>query len=662
MKSYYSIVILIFTFQLRAPVFISAQNAPITTLTTVANAVPGPVNVPVTVINFTNIGAISLTFDYDYSCLHFTSGVPNPLLPGFSISDNNLGNGFHRVIMGWYGSGISFPNGTAIMTIHFNYISGIGTMNWVDSGPSCEYADGNYNVLNDIPASTYYINGYVCGLIASPGAITGSTSVCKGQTGVTYSVNPMNNVTGYNWSVPPGGTIVSGNNTNVISVDFALNASSGNVTVNGVNACGNGPSSTLAVTLNPLPVANAGNDFTIPYGTSTTLYAASGGTGSFSYHWSPEALLVNPDLQNPQTVLLFNTTVFKVLVTNLTTLCQDSDEVIVTISGGPLSVNPTAVPPAICSGDTSQLYSNAGGGSGNYTYSWTCTPPGSPPWTSTLANPKVNPDSTKTYHLTVLDGFSTITGSTLLTVHQLPTATISGGDTLCGEGVTTTLTIALTGTPPWSFSYTNGLTTYTVTNQNSTPYLIVTSDPGTYYILSVADINCTGTTFGTAVVAVFPIPPTPVISQSGTAVISTGCCGNQWYQDHVLIPGATGQSYTPSVTAHYCDIVTLNGCASDTSNDIYFVMTNVDRRIKNNLSVTPNPAKNHVLLKSAAPFPRSVLIKFYTIDGRVIRTYNLHQSGQDDKILIGLEDISPGLYFLKINANLTETILKLVVQ
>ena len=87
-----------------------------------------------------------------------------------------------------------------------------------------------------------------------------------------------------------------------------------------------------------------GNDFPIPYGTSTTLYAASGGTGSYSYHWSPEALLVNPDLQNAQTVNLYSTAVFTLLVTNQTTLCQNSDEVVVTITGGPLSINPTAIP------------------------------------------------------------------------------------------------------------------------------------------------------------------------------------------------------------------------------------------------------------------------------------------------------------------------------
>jgi len=220
MKTYFWIIVLIASVFSVLPFNIQSQNAPVTTLTTVINAVPGNVTVPITVVNFANIGAISLTFDYPYSMLHFVQGVPNPVLSSFSSSDNNLGNGNHRIVMGWYGSPKSLSNGSAIMTITFTYITGIASLEWYDDGPSCEYADGNYNVLNDIPTSTYYINGYVCGNIGSPGTISGSTSVCQGQTGVPYSVSPMSNVTGYIWTVPAGAVIANGDSTNSISVNF----------------------------------------------------------------------------------------------------------------------------------------------------------------------------------------------------------------------------------------------------------------------------------------------------------------------------------------------------------------------------------------------------------------------------------------------------------
>ncbi len=662
MKKYFWLIILIAPLFLLVPFNLQSQNAPITTLTTVANAVPGTVTVPITVVNFTNIGAIYLTFDYAYSGLHFVHGTPNPALHGFLISDMDRGNGNHRVTMGWYGTAASLSNGSAIMTITFTYISGITLLEWYDNGPSCEYSDGNNNVLNDIPTSTYYINGYVCGNIASPGTITGNTSVCQGQTGLTYSVSPMTNVTGYNWTVPPGAAIGNGNNTNSITVDYSTGATSGSVTVKGVNECGNGPVSILPVTVNVLPVANAGNDVTIPYGTNTTLYAASGGTGSFSYHWSPEALLVNPNVQNPQTTNLTMTTIFTLTVTNQATFCEDSDQVVVTISGGPLTVNPTAVPNAICRGETSQLYANAGGGSGNYTCSWTCTPPGSPPWTSNQANPQVSPDSSETYHLSVFDGINTITGSTSLTVNQFSTATISGGDTLCGSGVTTTLTVALTGTPPWTFIYSDGLSTFTVSGQTTTPYLIVTSTEGIYTVLSITDGNCFGITYGQAIVAVFPVPETPVITWSGNQLFSTSCCGNQWYKDRILIPGATNPSLTPVQTAHYCDIVTLNSCVSDTSNDVYYVMTGFFNDHERDIKIDPNPATTFIELQTGQSINKPLVIEFYSLTGILIKKYTVSSCSGQNACRMDISDLVPGLYFILIKLDSILSIHKLIIE
>jgi hypothetical protein len=87
------------------------------------------------------------------------------------------------------------------------------------------------------------------------GTITGQAQVCQGATGVVYTVPAINNATGYTWTVPTGATIMSGNNTNTITVDFAANAVSGNITVLGTNSCGNGTvSPNFAVTVNPIPV------------------------------------------------------------------------------------------------------------------------------------------------------------------------------------------------------------------------------------------------------------------------------------------------------------------------------------------------------------------------------------------------------------------------
>ncbi len=621
-----------------------AQNAPITTVATVSGTLPGTVTVPVTVVNFTSIGAISLTLDYNYTVMHFLQAIPNPILPNFIAGDADLGNGNHRITMGWYGMPKSLPDGSVIMSLSFTFIGGSTPLTWFDNGPSCEYADGAYNVLNDLPTSTYYINGYVCGYIGNPGTITGNNMVCQGEKGVSYSIAPIPNAESYNWTVPYGAAIVTGNNTNSILVDFSTNANTGVISVDGINACGNGPVSQLPVTVNTIPLANAGSDTTIPYGTFTFLHAASGGSGSYNYHWSPESLLVNPDLQNPQTVILTTTNVFRLLVTNPSTLCHNTDEVVVNISGGALGVNPVAVPSMICKGSASQLHANPGGGSGNYTYSWTCIPPGIPPWTSNIADPMVAPDSSRQYHVTINDGYSSSSGITNLTVYPLPTATISGGAALCDDGSTTLLTIDLTGTPPWSLIYTNGITTYTINNQNTTPYLINTSDPGIYSVLVIQDTHCSGTTIGTAIVDVFPIPQTPVITITGNDLVSSSLLGNQWYKNGVEIPGANDQNYTPSQTAHYFTVVTQNECVSDPSEDVYYVMTGSFEPDKEVLMIYPNPADDHIVIERGTTEP--VMAELFSVEGKSLKRFVL----KGKKTILDLKEMLPGFYFVHLNS------------
>lgn len=92
-------------------------------------------------------------------------------------------------------------------------------------------------------------------LPAASGAISGSTSVCDGATGVTYTVSSIANATSYSWSVPGGVTIMSGTTTNSITVDFAPGSAGGTISVYGVNSCGNGVSASTNVVVNPYPAA-----------------------------------------------------------------------------------------------------------------------------------------------------------------------------------------------------------------------------------------------------------------------------------------------------------------------------------------------------------------------------------------------------------------------
>jgi hypothetical protein len=638
-----------------------AQNAPVTTAATVS-AVSGTIPVPVTVTNFTNIGAVSLSLDYNYSVIQFAQGIPNAQLPGFAIGDHDLGTGYHRILMGWFGQGATLPNGSTLMTLVFNYTDGNTTLAWYDNGASCEYADGNYNVLNDIPQSAYYIDGYVCAMLGNPGNISGDNLLCEGETSMAYGIAPLANATGYIWSVPPGATISAGQGTNSILVDYLPGSTSGSVAVYGTNACGNGPSSQLPVTVNALPVANAGNDLVISYGTSTTLTAASGGPGTYGYHWAPESLVVNPDQQITQTLNLYSSVVFTLLVTNLSTLCATTDQVNVTITGGPLSINPVAMPDMICSGSEAQLFANAGGGSGNYAYQWTANPPGSPPWSSTEANPTVSPYISTQYLLSVSDGFNSVSGSTDLMVNALPIATVSGGDSICDDGSTAAVTIDMTGLPPWSFIYTDGVNSYTVTGQNTSPFIINTSVPGDYSVMYITDALCVGNSYGVASVNLFPVPDTPVIFLNNDELVSSACCGNQWYLDGNPISGATSQHYLPQVSGDYFTVVTLNGCSSEPSNMIHVQIIGVDDLSEEYFEISPNPAKDWILISGTGQLHGITDITIFSSMGEKVKEF--HGIGFDPglKIRIYTGDLKPGLYILQIGNGERNSKIKMLIE
>ena len=78
-----------------------------------------------------------------------------------------------------------------------------------------------------------YIN-HKLGGISNPGTITGSAAVCLNASGIPYSVALVPGATIYNWSVPSGATITTGQGSAAITVNFGTVG--GNVCVMATNA------------------------------------------------------------------------------------------------------------------------------------------------------------------------------------------------------------------------------------------------------------------------------------------------------------------------------------------------------------------------------------------------------------------------------------------
>jgi len=104
-----------------------------------------------------------------------------------------------------------------------------------------------------IPATPTFFPVTVNPVPGTAGSITGINNLCAGEQGISYSVAPIVNTVSYVWALPSGANIVTGSGTNSIIVNYSSNAVSGSLSVYGNNVCGNGPTSSLAITINPIP-------------------------------------------------------------------------------------------------------------------------------------------------------------------------------------------------------------------------------------------------------------------------------------------------------------------------------------------------------------------------------------------------------------------------
>jgi len=129
-----------------------------------------------------------------------------------------------------------------------------------------------------------------------------------------------------------------------------------------------------------------------------------------------------------------------------------------------------------------------------------------------------------TYTVLAFDPISTctrnMTGSSVVVMDPLPTATISGNATIC-YGESATLHVVLTGTAPWTLIINDGVNTKVHHILTSTYDSIVTpASTTTYYISAVIDNNCQNVGSGSATVTVNS--PTQFVVTGGGTYCSGG--------------------------------------------------------------------------------------------------------------------------------------------
>jgi gliding motility-associated-like protein len=243
---------------------------------------------------------------YDVSAITYSGPVIDTLT--ISVTIQSLPN-------------VSLGNDTLLClgtTLTLNPGAGYSSYIWQDSSTNQTFqvsSSGNYfvSVLNYCGTSTDTIQ---ISQLPNPVVTVNSATICAGQEATLTA----NGATTYSWNT--GST----QNSFVISPTSTTNYS-----VIGTDSNGCQDTVVSTVTVNPLPICNAGSDLSICSGTSIQMNASGGGT----YSWSPTIGLSNSGISNPVSSAITSTT-YTITVTDANN-CTDSDEVILTVNSTPIA-------------------------------------------------------------------------------------------------------------------------------------------------------------------------------------------------------------------------------------------------------------------------------------------------------------------------------------
>ncbi|MCB9166393.1 MAG: hypothetical protein H6595_02830 [Flavobacteriales bacterium] len=297
------------------------------------------------------------------------------------------------------------------------------------------------------------------------------------------------------------------------------------------------------VTVNDLPLADAGADETVCAGNSVQLQAGGGTT----YEWFPATGLSDANVDDPVATPAA-TTSYTVLVTDANG-CQASDFVVLTVQPLP-QVVASAGNNTICLGDTAYIVAT-----GASLYQW---------------SPNLF-----------------ISGTSGAAVYAWPTSTFSW---------------TVTGTD--AFGCVND-TTYTLN--------------------------------------VVPPPAAPTVTFDGADVTTAAVASAyQWYLNGQIIPGATQQSWTPTMNGNYSVTITdANGCTAQ-SLPVYYGSVGLQGIEAQGVRVHPQPAGDLLVIEG---IHGKAVARLYDAGGRVVL---LQQLDGTPRATLSLMGIPSGSYVLEV--------------
>ena len=618
-------------------------------------------------------------------CLSVTGTASNTLCPGTSlgsISTTSAGG------QGPYG--YLWSNGATSANI-----SGLAAGNY-----TLTVTDG---VLNTV-VTTFTVGTTIpAAMPASPSAISGLASFCVFST-YTYSIPAVANATTYIWTVPTNASIVSGQGTTQVSVQFVTGFASGSISVYASNCVGNSAAVTLAVTKsqapkNPVAITGLANVCANSMATYTTA-AVSGAT---SYTWTAPANASIFAGQGTNTVTVqFNATfssgALKVLASNC---AGSSGAVSVNISKLTSTQLPAAVsdidiypsladPTGVCPGDVvSYTLMNDVPEAYASSYNWIAPP------NATIIAGQGTIVVTVAYQAGYTGGnlsayASNCNGSSAATIQSIPLNTapvasggISGSNSVC-TGFGYVYSVNAFGDAS-TYTWTVPANTVIVSGQGTTSITVQVLPGFTSGNVGVYGTNCAGnsSTVTLAISKAASVPASPSITGAITACVGNVLTYTAQWESNATSYNWTVPANTTILSGQGSTRITLQFLTGFTGGTIKAVASNcfgagsadaitvslckpkIDETegINNvsdegfNAKIYPNPFSNEFRLAIESSNDEAVYVRIFNINGQLVEERKEVTSGSE--INMG-SNFASGVYIVQIKQGDNTKVLRII--
>lgn len=391
------------------------------------------------------------------------------------------------------------------------------------------------NTMSDTISTGKIIFAYGICKLQTPVFTSIIDTLCLDETGVV-SINAVQNAVSYKWFLPPGlrqsstllaGAIITIQPTITVEPDSSRTGNTGLIAVIAQsNIISNSDTSRVAdsVFIKNCQITTASftaNKTSICFGDSIQLTNTSRNASNYRWNFGTDAVPASSTSTTPSYVSYTSpgtkTITLEILDNNSNVIDSHTQEILVTqvqkpvITGLDVSCAGITQPYSIVLANGSSVSWSVAGGNIN--------PPTN---TSSIDVTWGNTSTAGTLVATIIDNSTSCKASsdTLnIAITPAPTATITGSGSLTNGSANVSL--AFTGTPPWSVVVNNGVTDSTVSNINTNPYTYEVHTAGTYTITSISDASCGGGSgSGTAIITATNTP-TAILSGGDTVCANT---------------------------------------------------------------------------------------------------------------------------------------------